>query len=249
MRFFSRLLLNSAALLAALGTSSCALNEIGGVGRLPVLNPVAIPGSAAERAVLVPETAPGAEIRQANALWRPGSRAFFRDPRAAKVGDIITVNIAIGDQATIANTSTQTRESSQDANLSNFLGFESKLANVFPDAVDADNLAGFGSGSAATGTGTVNRSEEIDLTVAAVVTQVLPNGNLVIQGRQEVRVNYEVRELTVSGIVRPEDISNANTIDHTQIAEARISYGGRGDISDVQTPRYGHQLFDFLFPF
>ena len=133
--------------------------------------------------------------------------------------------------------------------MPNFLGLESRLKGVLPDAVDPSNLVNLGSDSSNTGTGSVDRSETINLTIAAVVTQVLPNGNLVIQGQQEVRVNNEVRELTVSGVVRPEDISNLNTIRHTQISEARISYGGRGQITDVQQPRLGQQLFDLIWPF
>ena len=95
----------------------------------------------------------------------------------------------------------------------------------------------------------MNRSEKVSLTIAAVVTDVLANGNLVIQGRQEVRTNREVRELTVAGIVRPEDISSANTIAHTQIAEARISYGGRGDISRVQSTPAAQSLVERFSPF
>jgi flagellar L-ring protein precursor FlgH len=242
----SRLTIVPLILLAALTLSACAYDRIKAIGQEPPLHPIALP----ERAVIgTPQVvaAPGTPPN-ANALWRAGSRSFFRDPRAARIGDILTVNIAIGDEATIANTTTRARTASEAADLSSFLGFESKLANILPDAVDPTSLVDAGSSSANTGTGTVNRSENINLTVAAVVTDVLPNGNLVIQGQQEVRVNYEVRVLTVNGMVRPEDISNANTINHTQIAEARISYGGRGHISEVQQPRYGQQFFDILFP-
>jgi flagellar L-ring protein precursor FlgH len=239
-------LLVSAALLA-LSLSACSTyDRLKAVGQEPPLQPIALP----ERAVLglPPVVLPAGTPPNANALWRAGSRSFFRDPRAARVGDILTVNIAIGDEATIANTTTRARTASENADLSRFLGFESKLENFLPDAVDPTDLVNAGSDSSSSGTGTVNRSESINLTVAAIVTDVLPNGNLVIQGQQEVRVNYEVRVLQVNGIVRPEDISNANTIHHTQIAEARISYGGRGQISDVQQPRYGQQVFDILFP-
>jgi len=195
---------------------------------------------------------PAASVQTAsttNSLWRAGARSFFRDPRASRVGDILTVQIAIGDEAKIDNSSSRSRKSSEDSNLTNFFGLESSLKDALPTGADPKSLTNFGSTSAANGTGTVNRSEDIKLTVAAVVTQVLPNGNLIIQGHQEVRVNYELRELIISGVVRPEDITNANTINQKQIAEARISYGGRGQISDVQQPGFGQQIYDLISPF
>ena len=115
--------------------------------------------------------------------------------------------------------------------------------------MDNENLLGMESASSSSGSGSVDRNETVNLTVAAVVTQILPNGNLVLNGKQEVRVNFEVRELLIAGVIRPEDITNQNTIKHTQIAEARISYGGRGQITDVQQPRYGQQFLDILLPF
>jgi flagellar L-ring protein precursor FlgH len=133
--------------------------------------------------------------------------------------------------------------------LSNFFGLESELANALPSTADPTNLVKMGSNTSNVGSGSVDRSETINLTLAALVTQVLPNGNLVIGGHQQVRVNNELRDLQVAGIVRLEDITNANTVDLSQIAEARISYGGRGTVSDFQQPRYGSQLFDILMPF
>ncbi len=239
-------------LSTAFTLTACAstLDRLEHIGQAPPLSPIAVPPNMAAGApVYLPQPPADAEPRQANSLWRSGSRSFFRDPRAQKVGDILTVSIGIGDQAKIANTTSRSTKASENAGVPNFLGLESRLKGVLPDAVDPSSLVNLGSDSSNTGTGSVDRSETINLTVAAVVTQVLPNGNLVIQGRQEVRVNNEVRELTVSGIVRPEDISNVNTIRHTQIAEARISYGGRGQITDVQQPRYGQQFLDLIWPF
>jgi flagellar L-ring protein precursor FlgH len=197
----------------------------------------------------MPMPPPITEQRQPNSLWRTGSRAFFKDQRASAVGDILTVMVQIDDQATLDNSTTRARDMSENAGLDNFLGYETLLDNIFPDAIDPPNLVSAGSDSASEGSGTVDRQEDIELTVAAIVTQVLPNGNMVIQGRQEVRVNAEVRELLVAGIIRPEDITSVNTIAYDQIAEARIAYGGRGIISDLQQPRYGQQIYDILFPF
>lgn len=242
----------SLTLAAVFLLSACAstLDRLENVGQAPGLSPIAVPANVAAGApVILPQPPPDKDGHKLNSLWRPGSRSFFRDPRAAKVGDILTVNINIGDQAKLANTTSRSSSASENASASNFLGLESRLKGFLPDAVDPSSLVDLGSDSSNTGTGSVDRSESINLTVAAVVTQVLPNGNLVIQGQQEVRVNNEVRELLVSGVVRPEDISSVNTVAHTQIAEARISYGGRGQLTDVQQPRYGQQVFDIIWPF
>ena len=227
--------------------TACAstIDRLAQIGQAPPLSPIAVPPVP----VSVPQPLPLPEPRGVNALWRPGSRSFFRDPRAQKAGDILTVNIDIGDQAKIANTSSRSRSATECAGSPNFLGLESLLPGVLPDEVNPEALVNLNSDSTSTGTGSVDRSESISLTVAAVVVQVLPNGNLVIQGQQEVRVNNEVRVLQVSGIVRPEDIASSNTIKHTQIAEARISYGGRGDLSRVQKTPAGQSLLERFSPF
>ncbi len=234
------------SLLAACNT----VDRLEQIGQTPPLTPVMDPTQAPDyRPVAVPMPAQEQVAYQANSLWREGSRTFFKDQRAARVGDVLTINIAIDDEAKVANTSARGRTNSEKSGLPNLLGFEGNYAGALPDAVNPASLLSMNSDSASRGTGSVDRKEEINLTIAAIVTQVLPNGNLVVQGRQEVRVNYEVRELLVGGIVRPEDIANDNTINHTQIAEARISYGGRGQITDVQQPRYGQQLIDVIWPF
>ncbi len=238
-------------MLTAGALAGCnAMTRLSQIGEEPKLteiqNPIQQPNY---QPVSLPMPSVQSIARHENSLWRPGARAFFKDQRAARVGDILTVMITIADKADLSNTTKRTRTTTEDASLSAFLVYESLLETVFPEAVAETDLVDVDSTTSGTGTGTVNRSETINLKVAAVVTQVLPNGNLVITGRQEIRINYEVRELQIDGVVRPEDITAANTVTYEKVAETRIAYGGRGHLSDVQQPRYGMQLYDALFPF
>jgi len=246
-------LLRRAGLIAALGLalSGCnMMNRLAAVGEEPKLSAIQSPAPlAAPQEVSLPMPAPLPVERQPNSLWRPGSRAFLKDQRASNVGDILTVIIEIADNAAINNATTRSRTNAENSSASAFLGYEQSLGAILPEAVDPTNLIDLDSDSSSAGAGGVTRNESINLRVAALVTQVLPNGNLVLAGRQEVRVNYEKRELQVAGIIRPEDITSQNTIDYDQIAEARIAYGGQGQISDVQQPRYGQQVFDIIWPF
>lgn len=237
--------------LIGLSLSGCnLLTRLAGVGAQPDLarieNPAVLHGN---QPVSMPMPPPVPVDRQANSLWRPGSRAFLKDQRAADVGDILTVIIEIEDEATISNTTERTRTAGENASASALLGYEQSLGAILPEAIDPTNLIDLDSNSNTQGAGSVKRDEEVNLRIAALVTQVLPNGNLVIAGRQEVRVNFEVRELQVAGLIRPEDITSINTIFYDQIAEARIAYGGRGQITDVQQARYGQQIYDILWPF
>lgn len=184
-----------------------------------------------------------------NSLWRPGSRTFLRDQRAAAVGDIITVLVAIQDDAELENRTTRSRDNSESMGVPRLLGLDASYARLFPGGFDPSNMVQGNSTSGVNGTGAVRRSESVTLRVAATVSQLLPNGNLVVTGRQQVRVNSELRDLTVGGVIRPQDIASDNTVRHDRLAEARIAYGGRGTISDIQRPRVGQELLDIILPF
>jgi flagellar L-ring protein precursor FlgH len=243
------LLLTAAALSAlSLGACSTAIEAVRG----PELAPIGYPAALVPTSQVYmpsPEQQRADRAASANSLWRVGARTFFGDQRARQVGDIVTVNIDIDDRAQTNNSTQRSRSNDASGGVTNFFGLESSLGRVFPGGFDPANMVGMEGESNSAGSGSVNRAEKVSLTIAAVVADVLPNGNLVIQGRQEVRTNREVRELTVAGIVRPEDISAANTINHTQIAEARISYGGRGDISRVQAAPAAQSLVERFSPF
>jgi flagellar L-ring protein precursor FlgH len=231
-------------MLAPLGACSTVREAVRG----PELAPVGYPAALApmDQRILTRDTPQPAS---ANSLWRVGARTFFNDQRASKVGDILTVQIDIDDSAKTTNSTSSSRTSGITAGVPHLLGLESSLGKILPGGFDPANALQTNSKTTNDGAGAVNRAEKISLTIAAVVSGVLPNGNLIIQGTQEVRTNTEVRQLTVAGIVRPEDITSSNTIKHTQIAEARINYGGRGDISRVQKTPAGQSLIERFTPF
>ena len=235
--------------LSLLGACN-TLDRLGNIGAEPELTPV---GQHIERASRQPVSMPmpthEPEVYQANSLWRQGARAFFRDQRARDVGDVLTVKVVIADEASLENESSRSRANTENLGIGGVLGFEDKLYGLLPGNDTKNSTVDLSSDLSNRGQGNVTRTEDIKLNVAAVVVQRLPNGNLVIHGRQEVRVNYEVRELYVAGVVRPEDITPENMISHDQIAELRVAYGGRGQLSDVQQPRYGTQVLDVLLPF
>jgi flagellar L-ring protein precursor FlgH len=207
----ARLSRTAVSLAAGLLLAGCGmLDRLSTVGRPPEMTKTADPTKDPSwRPITMPMPKPETPPNEANALWRQGSRAFFKDQRAAQVGDVVTIVVSMNDTANVQNGTTATR----------------------------------------TGTGQIQRSEAVTLRLAGVITQVLPNGNLVVAARQEFRVNSELRELLVTGVIRPQDIASDNTVTHDRMAEARISYGGKGQLTDVQSARWGQQIMDIMLPF
>ncbi len=232
----------------ALSLAGCGnLERLSRVGRAPEMSPVANPtADPAWRPVSMPMPAPQDAPAVANSLWRPGSRTFLRDQRAAQVGDVITILVSIQDEAQLQNRTQRTRQGNDKLGLPQVFGMETRW---LPRGANPESLLEAAGGQTSDGNGTVKRGESVTLRLAATVTQVLPNGNLVVGGRQEVRVNAELRELAVQGVIRPQDIASDNTIKHDRLAEARIAYGGRGTLSDLQQPRYGQHILDAVLPF
>ncbi len=225
-------------LLLALSLAGC-WNSPNEFMREPIFSPVGAGLVSDETAAIQ-----GARASQPPPAQPPPS--LYAEPRITHVGDIMTVIIAINDKATIGN-STDRSQTTKDG-LAIDYGYNNGSA-ASSSTQPAKILGDLSSSSATQGQGNIDRSEQIQVSVAAVVTRVLPNGNLVISGSQEVRVNYELRQLTVAGIVRPSDVSLNNTIAYDHIAEARISYGGRGRVSDFQQPSWGQQIYDAARPF
>ena len=237
-------------LASVLALAACGLGQVGqppemtSIGRAEDDAP---PILTAERAALaVPPPQPARYAYQQGSLWNTAPTGLWGDKRARNLGDILTVAIEIDDKAEMKNATTRTRQGSESAEVGGFLGAAAVLP---PGAMKLNPNIEMGSQSDYTGDGSVKRNEKLTLSIAATVVQVLPNGHLVIQGDQEVRVNYELRDLQVTGIVRPEDISRYNEVPYDRIAGARISYGGRGQLSSAQQPRYGQQVVDQVMPY
>lgn len=236
--------------LLALCLAVAACGRLSEVGKAPAFSPVE---TGNEYFAMTSGGLPGAPVpsgptAQAS-LWSGARASLLGDQRARQRGDILTVVVEINDKAEMTDTSGRSRTSSEKMGIASMFGIPQRLDGALAEGssmADAVNTKG---ASSYQGTGNVQRKEKLTLRVAATIIQVLPNGVLQIQGSQEVRVNYEIRELVVTGFVRPEDISRQNEITYDKIAGARISYGGRGMISDVQQPRYGQQIADKLLPF
>ena len=231
-----------------LSLSACA--RVSEVGRVPDMTE---PHTSAEfdaMAQLVLPLPPG-PVRpdSAASLWAGQQMSLVGDRRAGARGDILTVVIEIDDKAEIQNSSGRSRSGSDSVGIPQFAGIPQRIDKMLPDGARMADLASAKGSSTFKGSGNISRRDKLTLRVAATVIETLPNGVLNIQGSQEVRVNYEVRELTVSGFVRPTDISRDNEVAYDRIAGARISYGGRGQISDVQQPRYGQQIADIVLPY
>ena len=227
-------------IIAALALTGCAA-RVDEIGVPPKLSPVGY-GVSTDPNAAYSYPSPPAQPTKRFSLWEDRQAKFFTDPRALRSGDILTVKIEINDRARFRNESQRKRTGSRN------LGFGANFGwDGFSTSGSADGEVS--SATDSKGSGATERSENIQLSVAAVVTDVLPNGNLVISGSQEVLVNAEMRILTISGIVRPSDIGANNTISYERIAEARISYGGRGRLTEVQQPAYGHQILDNVLPF
>src|SRR5580700_10828418 len=246
---FKRIALAGTTLTVVSIAGGCSgIDRLSQIGEQPKLtsieNPTTQPGY---KPVQMPMPKPESVSYNPNSLWRNGSRAFFKDQRAHQIGDLLTVTVNITDQANFANETQRSRTNKEDSGVTDFLG--SKLLGTQAQKVLPGRILTADGSSSSDGKGSIQRQETLVTNIAAVVTQVLPNGNLVVEGKQEIRVNYEKRELIVAGIVRPEDIQSDNTIDSSKIAQARIAYGGHGEISDIQQPRYGSQVMDVLLPF
>lgn len=231
-----------------LGLAGCSpLSE---VGRAPGFSP--LEGSYQHHAMYsnaLPNSADPTGPSEASSLWTSSRASLLGDRRAGKRGDILTVVIEIDDSAEISNSSDRSRTGNQSMQVPQLLGLPQRIDRILPDGASMAEAVDTGSSSTFAGDGSVSRQEELTLRVAATIVEELPNGVLRIEGQQEVRVNFELRELVVTGYVRPADISRANEVTYDKIAGARISYGGRGQISDFQQPRYGQQISDILLPF
>lgn len=237
-----------ALMLAFVLLSAC--DRLEQVGRAPDFSP--LEGSYQHHAMystplpddIVPETP-----TDASSLWTAGRSSLFGDRRAAQRGDILTVVIEIDDKAEISNSSDRSRAGSENMGLPSLFGVPQRLNESLPEGASMAEAVNTSGASSYEGSGNISRNEKLTLRVAATVVEELANGVLRIEGQQEVRVNYELRELIISGYVRPIDISRQNEITYDKIAGARVSYGGRGQITDVQQPRYGQQVADILLPF
>ena len=242
--------MKTALIVAFVLGSLAACSRMENIGKAPDLTPV-LQGTE-HAAMLSPglpqRLEPRPNVTEAS-LWSRSQSSLLGDRRAMSRGDILTVVIEIDESAEISNATDRARTGSESMGVPQLFGLPQRIDGDLPEGASMAEAVSVDSSSSSGGDGSVKRKEKLTLRVAATVTDVLPNGVLSISGSQEVRVNFELRELMVSGFVRPQDISRQNEITYDKIASARVSYGGRGQITDVQQPRYGQQVLDVILPF
>ncbi len=237
------------ALISALYLTACSSTPI---GKPPEMTPIE---ATADRAAMVTYGLPdrvetsNLPISASSSLWTRDRASLLGDRRAMQRGDILTVVIEIDDRAEISNSSDRGRTANQSMAVPQLLGIPQRADARLPEGASMSTAVELNSSSSSAGNGSVRRNEKLTLRVAATIMDVLPNGVMSIAGQQEVRVNFELRELMVSGFVRPADVTRQNEITYDKIASARISYGGRGQITDMQQPRYGQQIVEAVLPF
>ncbi|MBC7739446.1 MAG: flagellar basal body L-ring protein FlgH [Candidatus Saccharibacteria bacterium] len=237
MRFATRhLTVVSLALLAGCG-------DINRVGRAPEFSPMQSSYEQEAMYSTLPQTTDDRGPTDHSSLWTSQRTSLLGDHRARTRGDILTVVVEIDDQAQFSDTTGRTRTGAEQMGTPSLFGIPQRLG------AGTDDLIATSSSSTFNGTGAIARNEKVTLRLAVTVVEELPNGVLRLEGQQEVRLNNEMRQLTINGYVRPDDISRQNEITYDKIAQAQISYGGRGTISDAMQPRYGQQLIDQLAPF
>jgi flagellar L-ring protein precursor FlgH len=239
------------AMLLILLLPGCGvMTELSNTGRAPPLTPITNPTDAKNyQPVSMPMPTLPEAPQSPDSLWQSNARAFFKDQRASRVGDILTVLVAINDDANLKNNTAAARTGTSAFGFANFFGLENVVPKIFGSGSSSASLVSVNGGSSSTGTGQIQRNETVTLSLAGEITQILPNGNLVVAARQEMEVNSELRVLHVAGIIRPEDITSDNTVASDQMAEARISYGGTGTLSNMQSPRIGQQIVDAVMPY
>ena len=226
------------------------MTELSNAGRAPPLSPITNPTDAKNYLpVSMPMPAPPEAPQSPDSLWQSNARAFFKDQRASRVGDILTVLVSINDDANLKNNTSAARTGTTSFGFANFIGMENLVTKLFGSGSRSASLVSVNGSGSSTGTGQIQRNEAVTLSLAGEITQILPNGNLVVAARQEMEVNSELRLLQVAGIIRPEDITSDNTVASDQMAEARISYGGTGTLSNMQAPRVGQQIVDAVMPY
>ncbi len=227
-------------ILMLIASSGCAKKQMSNV--------VPKPSMSERNNMPSPETLFASLPPAEGSLWTDSGNLLFIDQKARRVGDTVIVDIVENSSSKIGANTTVSKENSLEANLPDFMGYMAWLKAKNP-LLDPDDLISSEFKHESEGAGASDRSGQITASIGAIVTSVLPNGNITIYGQREMKVNNEAQYITVSGIVRPKDIDSDNRVKSTYLADARIEYSGRGVIADAQKVGWFTRALAFIWPF